>query len=153
MRDINFYIEKAKENGGFKNYSTLADILCITRSYMSELRSEKSPPSAKLLFKIADIAGIDKNLALMDLGAWKSDGEVKKTYLGLAKRISKFILVSCFVLTMAGTQAVASPSSWSDSSNQRSFHTIYYHSVNRFRRWLKKTLDFSPLTIYLPLSS
>ncbi|GEM_PF-2519411 len=126
MRDIDFYLDKAKENAGIKYDAGLASLLGISRSYITHFRKGIDTPAPALMLHIADVAGIDRDLALMDLNIWNSQGDVQKAYICLAKRIQHFMLILCVSLcAMFSMPAKASEAS--QSLNAAFYENIYYH--------------------------
>lgn len=131
-RNINFYLDRAKEHSGFKSDLQLGQALGFKSSMVSYLRNGKSGISAEKMHALCNLAGIDPAVGLMDLAVWNSQGEAQKTYEGILKKISNVVLV-LFAIISVNTPLTANASvkeHLNTSANmQTSVNTerIYYH--------------------------
>ena len=95
MRDCAFYIEKALENSNLKNRAELCRILNIKQPSLFTLESGKTNPSEQTLLKLADLAGLPKEEAIIDLGLWraKNNPELKKIWTRISKMVGCLLLL------------------------------------------------------------
>lgn len=96
MRTFEFYAEKAIARYGLTGYNNLARELGINKASVSYLRSGKNIPSDDTMIKLAELAGMPKEEALIDLNLWRSKDkpEVQKIW----QRLSK--MIGCFAATL-----------------------------------------------------
>ena len=94
--NFNEYAEKAIVRYGLTGYNNLARELGMTKSSISMLRSGKNVPSEETMIKLAELAGLPKEEALIDLNLWRSKNDPKRHEIWL--RISKLIgcVLTCF---------------------------------------------------------
>ena len=72
MRTFNEYAEKAIERYGLTGYNNLARELNMNKATVSYFRSGKALPSEATMIKLAELAGLPKEEALIDLNLWRS---------------------------------------------------------------------------------
>lgn len=98
MRNFNDYAEKAIGRYGLTGYNNLAREIGIKKSSMSALRSGKACPTEENMIKLAELAGMPKEEALIDLNLWRSKDkpELQKIWQRLAKMIGLFLFLSLF---------------------------------------------------------
>lgn len=99
MKSFNEYAQKAIVRYGLTGYNNLARELDMTKSAMSMLRSGKNIPSEETMVKLAELAGLPKEEALIDLNLWRSKDkpEVQKIWQRLSKMIGCYTLpLLCF---------------------------------------------------------
>ena len=126
MRDFSYYAEKAIARYGLAGQNALAAEIGINKSAMSQLATGRTLPSEATMIKLADLAGLPKEEALIDLNLWRSKNnpEVQKIWQRLSKMIGCWLIIllgiafrvnSCFANTI-------------DSSDctQKSIRVIYY---------------------------
>ena len=76
--NFNEYAEKAIVRYGLTGYNNLARELGMTKSSISMLRSGKNVPSEETMIKLAELAGLPKEEALIDLNLWRSKNDPKR---------------------------------------------------------------------------
>lgn len=83
------YIEKAKENSNLKNDKQVAQKINIGASALVGFRNERSYPSQETVLKLANLAGVSPEQALIDFNLWKTKDKpnAQKVWLKLAKMI------------------------------------------------------------------
>lgn len=99
MKNFNDYAEKAIKRYGLTGYNNLAREIQITKASMSRLRSGQANPSEETMVKLAELAGLPKEEALIDLNLWRSKDkpEVQKIWQRLSKMIGCYTLpLLCF---------------------------------------------------------
>ena len=92
------YTEKAINRYGLRGNNALARELGIKSSSMSLLYNGKTLPSEETMIKLAELAGMPKEEALIDLNLWRSKDkpELQKVWLRLSKMIGCFVF-SCLI--------------------------------------------------------
>lgn len=96
MKSFNDYTKKAIARFGLRGQNAVARELGITTASMSNLASGKILPSDDTMIKLAELAGMPKEEALIDLNLWRSKDkpEVQKIW----QRLSK--MIGCFAATL-----------------------------------------------------
>lgn len=98
MRDLDWYIQTARANKGFKSDSKLALALNLTN--ISIWRTGKSLPSEESMLKLARWAGVPDEIALCDLHVWINEQNhpvVADAYVRMREALSR---VSGFAATL-----------------------------------------------------
>lgn len=96
MRNFNDYTKKAIARYGLAGLNALGRELNISSAAMSQLNTGKTIPSEATMIKLAELAGLPKEEALIDLNLWRSKDkpEVQKIWQRLSKMIGCALLVS-----------------------------------------------------------
>ena len=126
MKKFADYTQAVITRYGLRGQNAVARELNITTASMSQFTTGKALPSEETMIKLAELAGMPKEEALIDLNLWrsKSNPEVQKIWQRLSKMIGCWLIIllgiafrvnSCFVNTI-------------DSSDctQKSIRVIYY---------------------------
>ncbi len=94
--DFSDYTNKVIQRYGLRGQNAVARELGITTASMSKFMSGKIPPSEETMIKLAELAGLPKEEALIDLNLWRSKNDPKRHEIWL--RISKLIgcVLTCF---------------------------------------------------------
>ncbi len=117
MKDCAIYIETAIKNSNLKNRAELCRILNIKQPSLFTLEKGKTLPSESTMIKLAELAGLPKEEALIDLNLWRSKNkpELQKVWQRLAKMIGCTLILSLFFTrntnTYEHTPAITEPSS------------------------------------------
>ncbi len=80
MKTISDYIEAAKNRQGFVTDADLDYALGFKRGMICRFRKETVYPTEQTMIKIADMADISIQQALLELSYWKADGAAKVAY-------------------------------------------------------------------------
>jgi transcriptional regulator with XRE-family HTH domain len=72
QRDILWYLDLARARTGCASYKELATRLGLSGTSISWMRQGKSYPADATMLRIADLAGQDGALALLDLNVWRA---------------------------------------------------------------------------------
>ena len=98
MRDFSYYAEKAIARYGLAGQNALAAEIGINKSAMSQLATGRTLPSEATMIKLADLAGLPKEEALIDLNLWRSKNnpELNKVWQHLSKMIGLQIFFIAF---------------------------------------------------------
>ena len=121
MKTFNEYAEKAIKRYGLTGYNNLARELNMNKATISYFRSGKALPSEETMIKLAELAGMPKEEALIDLNLWRSKNnpELNKVWQHLSKMIGIAVL-SC-TISNTETNSCNIQHNITDSSN-----SIYY---------------------------
>ena len=98
MKTFNEYAEKAIKRYGLTGYNNLARELNMNKATISYFRSGKALPSEETMIKLAELAGMPKEEALIDLNLWRSKNnpELNKVWQHLSKMIGLQIFFIAF---------------------------------------------------------
>lgn len=90
MRNFDDYLSEARRKTGVASNNKLAKMLGISSNYISQLSQGKALPSDETMIKIAELANMDIEAALLDLSIWRSSGSenAKRTWLSLANKLA-----------------------------------------------------------------
>lgn len=89
MRTFDDYLSEARRKQNVSSNNQLAKILGISSNYISQLSRGRSLPSDETMIRIAELAKMNIEAALIDLAIWRSSGEnSKKTWLNLANKLA-----------------------------------------------------------------
>jgi len=108
MRDVHFYVKKAMERSGAKSERQICLMMGMADNTITNYRKRNVLPNEETMMKLAQIAGIDVFIALLDLNIWRSEGQAQAAYKNILKKISVGIVA--VYLTLSAAQAQASPS-------------------------------------------
>ena len=89
MKSFCDYADKAIVRYNLTGYSNLARELNLNKATLSYFRNGKALPSEQTMIKLAELAGLPKEEALIDLNLWRSKNnpELNKIWQRLAKMI------------------------------------------------------------------
>ena len=99
MKNFNDYMTLAIDRQKLASNNKLAKELGITSASISVLNQGKALPSEETMIKLAELAGLPKEEALIDLNLWRSrnNPEVQKIW----QRLSKMIGLPAFLFTFS----------------------------------------------------
>ncbi len=97
MRQLNFYTQKAIDRYNLNGQNALAREIGIAGATLSQFLNGKALPSEDTMIKLAELAGLPKEEALIDLNLWRSKDkpELQKIWLRLSK------MIGCFAAPLA----------------------------------------------------
>lgn len=128
-RDIFFYIAKAMERSGCKSERALCVLLGMAPNTITSYR-RYTLPTDETMEKLARIAGIDPQLALLDLNIWRSDGPARAAYQALLQKIKAVLIVLGFsALLVTATPSHASR----PADNSDNYGKILYIMENKIQ--------------------
>ena len=89
MKNFHDYLKLAINRQGLRGINALACELGIKSASMSRLNTGKSLPAESTMIKLAELAGLPKEEALIDLNLWRSERqpEIQNVWLRLSKMI------------------------------------------------------------------
>lgn len=100
MRTVKDYISEAQKKQGIPSNNKLAYALGITPTALSAIYKSKNIPSDETMIKLAELAGIPEEEALVDLSIWRAQTPKTKEVWEKIRHI---------VLSLCLTMAVLSP--------------------------------------------
>lgn len=122
MRNFQDYISEAQKKQNLYSLSKIAQKIGISANSVSVMYKNKTLPSEETLIKIADLAGIPREEALLDLSIWsaKSD-DAKSTW----EKIREMLKTAALVLTFASLYPLPT---YQQSCNNaiKEQYTVYY---------------------------
>lgn len=94
MKNFAEYADTAVKRCNLKSYNQLAKELGISGPSVVQMRAKKILPAAQTMVKLARLAGVPEERALLDLAAWANADkpEIQKIY----ERISK--MIGCYAV-------------------------------------------------------
>lgn len=109
MQNFVQYAEAAMKRCKITSYNKLSKELGIANSSIVRMRSGKVLPAAKTMVKLARLAGVPEEKAILDLAAWANADkpEIQKIYERISKMIGFFVVF--FTLFFANSSAYAAP--------------------------------------------
>lgn len=107
MKNFNDYAQKAISRYGLVGQNALALEIGVNKSSLSQMSNGKILPSEETMIKLAELAGMPKEEALIDLNLWRSKNnpEVQKIWQRLSKMIGLPLL--CWLSSSIFTSAYA----------------------------------------------
>ena len=87
MMEVNAFLDLCKERTQTQSDSNLARKVEITRAALAAYRKGASFPSDENMLKLARRARLDIAECLLLLNIWRSEGEVRESYLRLMKSL------------------------------------------------------------------
>ena len=98
MKSFNDYMNAAIKRQQLASNNKLAQELGITSASISILNQGKALPSEATMIRLAELAGMPKEEALIDLNLWRSKNnpEVQKIWQRLAKMIGIIFAILIF---------------------------------------------------------
>lgn len=134
MKSFNEYAEKAINRYNLNGYNNLAKELNVDKSAVSFFRSGKSLPSESTMIKLAELAGLPKEEALIDLNLWraKKNPELSKVWSRIAKMIKSTAPLILLYAVFTSTNCFASENT-PILSQEFDSKSIYYATKYRFK--------------------
>ncbi len=126
MKDIKFYIDLAIEKHSIKSDRKLSAQLELSPMAVQRWRKGFSLPSDDTMVKLAEMCGISKEQALLELSYWRSEGEAKSTYKMLLKKLSATAACAAMTLVLS-----TSPAHAADGASSNITESIVYIMLNK----------------------
>lgn len=102
MQNVIEYIDAAREQQHLKSDRALARSLGITATALFRIRAGHGLPSDKTMMRLAALAGVSAEQALMDLNAWRSKGtDAEAIYQRIGRAVSLFAKASVLAMVVA----------------------------------------------------
>ena len=123
MRNCAIYIETAIKNSNLKNRAELCRVLNIKQPSLFTLEKGKTLPSESTMIKLAELAGLPKEEALIDLNLWRSKDkpELQKVWQRLAKMIGAILFTLLIPNVSYASETIVTPSDTKDY--------VYFYSI------------------------
>lgn len=123
MKNFTDYAEKAINRYGLTGYNNLARELGLNKATLSFFRSGKALPSESTMIKLAELAGLPKEEALIDLNLWRSKDkpELQKVWQRLAKMIGAILFTLLIPGVSYASETIVTPSDTIDY--------VYFYSI------------------------
>ena len=123
MKNFTDYAEKAINRYGLTGYNNLARELGLNKATLSFFRSGKALPSESTMIKLAELAGLPKEEALIDLNLWRSKDkpELQKVWQRLAKMIGAILFTLLIPNVSYASETIVTPSDTIDY--------VYFYSI------------------------
>jgi len=138
-KDYCYYIERAKQQQGFKTDLQLNQKLGFKGSVTSLLRKGKMHLSDESMHKLAILANENPELALMNLNYMRAEGDAKNTYKKMIDLLRRSMhMLSVFAIIMLSS-APSNAANISVDMNKRSINqSIYYHIIKLLLKLAEK---------------
>lgn len=88
MYSIDEYLDRAMENKNIPSNNKLATVIGISGTSLNAFRTKRSWPADNTMIKIAELAGVDVQQALLDLNMWRSSGPVRALYQNISDSLN-----------------------------------------------------------------
>lgn len=105
-RSLTDYLVAAKERTGLMSDRRLGVALGGSIEMVSQWRTQGKFPSEARMVRLADMAGVPRDQALLDLAEWKSDETTRDTWRMIRAKIAG---AAAAVLLLVSAQPVTSP--------------------------------------------
>lgn len=101
MRTFRDYVSEAQKKNGLHSNNELAKMLNITSGGLSSLYRGKSLPTDETIAKLAELAGIPIEEALIDAALWRSTDPKLKSVWERMRNMIISLCIALFVITFA----------------------------------------------------
>lgn len=123
MKNFEEYAEIAIKRCKLNSYNQLAKALEIKQPSVVSFKTGKSLPSARTMVKLAKLAGVPEEQALIDLATWANQDkpDIADIYKRISKMIGCFAVIPLFLLAIPHAASILTLSC-----------TVYYVALNIF---------------------
>lgn len=128
MRNYSFYIEEAKKKQGFKYNNQIENALGFKGSMMAIIQKGKGHLSEEKMLELADLAGVDKEIALLDLNMMRASGTAQKTYAGILQKLTQTTAAIAILAATTFSATTANASTKTEHANIYENTNIYYQT-------------------------
>lgn len=99
MKNFSDYAKIAINRHGLRGNNALAKEIGVTSAGFSHFNTGKTLPAESTMIKLAELAGLPKEEALIDLNLWRSAAqpEIQNVWIRLAKMIQKTNFLPLFI--------------------------------------------------------
>jgi transcriptional regulator with XRE-family HTH domain len=98
MTTIDVYLDSAKAKLDLKTDSALARRLEVNPSMVTEYRQGTRKPSDVAMLRLAALAGMDQERALLDLNSWRAPEPARACYQRIARKLARITVVAALLL-------------------------------------------------------
>lgn len=137
QRTIVDYLDAARIRRGIPSDSKLSVALGLAQPSVFAMRKRRILPSVRTMLKLADLAGIDQDVALLELAQWQATSVGANDAVEVYKRIARKAGIAAAVATVAVMTAITPlPASAGRSANVDTHNvgTVYITGNRRRRR-------------------
>lgn len=137
MKTLNDYVEAAKTRTGFKSERKMCEALNLSSNTFNGYRKGKLP-SDETMVKLAKMAHIDPETALLDLNIWRSAGTPAFSfYQKIASRMAH-LCIMIFGFTLISSAAHAASVMPSPAGLWGTIDQILYITEKKASQYLRK---------------
>lgn len=84
------YLDRARANHGLRSDRELGRLLGFQGAAISQWRSKRSWPTEENMVRLADLAGVERQQAIIELAMWRAASpEVRSTYEAIRDALAK----------------------------------------------------------------
>lgn len=106
VRTVDWYIDRAMIRSGAPSERQLSGRLGLAHNSLTNYRTHRAWPSDQAMIALADLAGIDPDVALMDLNRWRTKSDAARDrYERLATLLEKAGATAAAILLGVGILA------------------------------------------------
>lgn len=99
MKCIQDYLDTARARGNLSADWKLAVALGLSPQWAARIRGGLDLPSPEVMLRLADLAGVQPERALLDLNLWRAKSpSVAKVYAGIIQRLGAACIVSALLV-------------------------------------------------------
>lgn len=123
MKNFEEYAEIAIKRCNLKSYNKLSKELGINQPCIVNMKAGKILPSSRTMVKLARLAGVPEEQALLDLATWANQDkpDIADIYKRISKMIGCFAVIPLFLLAIPHAASILTLSC-----------TVYYVALNIF---------------------
>lgn len=133
-RTVDDYLDAARARLRLPSDRQLAKKLEITPTSLNGWRSKRAWPADAQMVRLAQLAGLDPDLALIDLNTWRAKGtDAQAGYARLREIVAKASAAALAIMVVAATPDANAGTEAAQINIERAV-SIHYA---RFRNWLK----------------
>ncbi len=107
MRSFQDYVFEARKKKNIYSNNKLAKEIDIAGASLSVMMNNKTLPAEETLIKIADLAGIPREEALLDLSIWRAKSDDVKNTWEKIRELLKIAAMSLIIIIFFSTSASA----------------------------------------------
>lgn len=110
MRTLTQYLDLARARQGIESDRQLGTAIGLKKGIAHQYRKGAALPSDDAMVALAHLAGIDPEIALLDLNQWRAKGAARSVYMEMARRLAGTtvaLLVALGLAAGSGGDAIA----------------------------------------------
>ncbi|PCI56355.1 MAG: hypothetical protein COB36_06155 [Alphaproteobacteria bacterium] len=124
MHNYDYYLDKAKDVQGYKYDNQIDHALGFKGAMCCLVRQGKRHLSDDKMKALAKLAGMDEEIALLNLNIWRAPENVKSSYASILQKITQ--VTACVAVMIGFTLAAPTPSYASNNVSNDKSATVYY---------------------------
>ncbi|MBL4761689.1 MAG: hypothetical protein JKY93_03205 [Gammaproteobacteria bacterium] len=126
-RTLDDYINVAVIRNNFRSKREFCKSIGVSHNAINTYNNGTFPSDDTML-KIADLAGIDKEIALLELGIWKNSGAAQKAYASILQKMARVTAAIAIMLGSLLAPQSADAGTNAKHSSLHIIHNIHYHT-------------------------